>query len=77
MTFGPSAEASARITSLDEFKKHLDYFQAQGYDELDTARNYIGGEQEGWTAKVGYKERGLKIATKVYVPYLAKGLESS
>jgi hypothetical protein len=26
MTFGPKLEAGARITSLDEYKKHLDHF---------------------------------------------------
>ncbi|WVR07852.1 hypothetical protein IAU60_004895 [Kwoniella sp. DSM 27419] len=54
------------ITSLDEYKKHLDHFQSQGYNEIDTARVYVGGAQEGWTADAGYKERGLKIASKWY-----------
>jgi aflatoxin B1 aldehyde reductase len=64
MTFGPKPEAGARITTLDEYKKALDYFQGQGYNEIDTARSYVGGEQENWTAQAGYKARGLKIATK-------------
>ncbi len=38
MTFGPDAEKGGRITSLDEYKRHLDHFQAQGYNEIDTAR---------------------------------------
>ncbi|WVF73219.1 hypothetical protein IAT40_008038 [Kwoniella sp. CBS 6097] len=66
MTFGPDESKGARITSLDEYKKHLDYFQSQGYNEIDTARVYVGGKQEGWTADAGYKERGLKIASKWY-----------
>jgi len=28
MTFGPKLEAGARITSLDEYKKHLDHFMS-------------------------------------------------
>ncbi|WVW85933.1 hypothetical protein I302_107971 [Kwoniella bestiolae CBS 10118] len=66
MTFGPDESKGARITSLDEYKKHLDYLQSQGYNEIDTARVYIGGQQEAWTAQAGYKERGLKIASKWY-----------
>jgi aflatoxin B1 aldehyde reductase len=70
MTFGPHADGGARITSLDEYKKTLDYFQQQGYNEIDTARSYVKGDQENWTAQAGYKQRGLKIATKWYFPIL-------
>lgn len=66
MTFGPDATKGARITSLDELNRHLDYFQQQGYNEVDTARAYIGGLQEGFTREARWKERGLKLATKVY-----------
>ncbi|KAJ5481952.1 Drug/metabolite transporter [Penicillium sp. IBT 31633x] len=66
MTFGPSEEKGARITSLDEFNKCLDYFQQQGFNEVDTARIYIGGEQEAFTAKANWKSRGLTLATKWY-----------
>ncbi|KAJ5904353.1 Aflatoxin B1 aldehyde reductase member 2 [Penicillium tannophilum] len=66
MTFGPNPDKGARITSLDEFKKSLDYFQQQGFTEIDTARIYDGGEQEAFTAQTGWKERGLTIATKWY-----------
>ena len=54
------------MTGLDEFKKCLDYFQAQGYNEIDTARIYVGGQQEAFTKTAGWKERGLTIATKWY-----------
>ena len=43
MTFGPDSSAGARITSLDEYNRCLDYFQSQGYNEVDTARVYIDG----------------------------------
>ncbi|KAF4470612.1 Aflatoxin B1 aldehyde member 2 [Fusarium albosuccineum] len=68
MTFGPpGSEANGgRVTSLDEFKASLDYFQKEGYSEIDTARIYVDGKQEGFTREAGWKERGLKIATKVY-----------
>ncbi|KAL1956369.1 hypothetical protein VTO42DRAFT_7352 [Malbranchea cinnamomea] len=66
MTFGPDEKAGARVTSLEEFKKCLDYFQEKGYNEIDTARIYINGKQEAFTAQAGWKERGLKIATKWY-----------
>ncbi|RYP92523.1 hypothetical protein DL770_001389 [Monosporascus sp. CRB-9-2] len=66
MGFGPEGSPGARITSLDEFKKALDIFQSRGYNEVDTARLYIGGLQEGFTREAGWKERGLSIATKVW-----------
>ena len=44
MTFGPDSSAGARITSLNDYNKCLDYFQSQGYNEVDTARSYIGGK---------------------------------
>lgn len=66
MTFGPDESKGARITSLDEFNKCLDYFQQQGFNEVDTARVYIGGEQEAFTAQAKWKERGLTLATKWY-----------
>ncbi|GES59250.1 aflatoxin B1-aldehyde reductase [Aspergillus terreus] len=69
MTFGPSESKGARITSLDEFNKCLDYFQQQGFQEIDTARIYVGGEQEAFTAQAKWKERGLALATKWYPQY--------
>lgn len=66
MTFGPTESNGARITSLDEYNRCLDYFQQQGYNEVDTARMYVGGEQEAFTAKANWKERGLTLATKCY-----------
>ena len=66
MTFGPDEAAGARITSLDEYNKCLDLFQQQGYDEIDTARVYVGGAQEAFTAAAHWQERGLTLATKWY-----------
>lgn len=66
MTFGPDESAGARITSLDEYNKSLDYLQAQGYNEVDTARSYVGGKQEAFSVQAHWKERGLTLATKCY-----------
>ncbi|KAL4884452.1 NADP-dependent oxidoreductase domain-containing protein [Aspergillus karnatakaensis] len=66
MTFGPDPSTGARITSLDGFKHILDYFQEEGYSEIDTARVYSGQKQEAFTAQADWKERGLKVATKWY-----------
>lgn len=66
MTFGPNEAKGARITSLDEYNRCLDYFQQQGFNEVDTARIYIDGEQEAFTAKANWKQRGLTLATKWY-----------
>ncbi|KAJ4358378.1 uncharacterized protein N0V89_002960 [Didymosphaeria variabile] len=66
MTFGPDVEWGAKTTSLEEFGMFLDHLQAAGYNEGDTARTYQRGAQEAFTAAVGYKKRGLTVATKVY-----------
>jgi len=66
MNFGPNKEWGARTTSVPEFEKFLDVFQELGYNEVDTARTYSGGEQEAFTAAAHWKERGLKLATKLY-----------
>lgn len=66
MTFGPDESKGARITSLDEYNKCLDYFQQQGFNEVDTARIYVDGLQEAFTAQAKWKERGLTLATKWY-----------
>ena len=66
MTFGPDESAGARITSLDEYNKCLDYFQKEGYNEVDTARVYVGGKQEAFSTEAHWKERGLMLATKWY-----------
>jgi aflatoxin B1 aldehyde reductase len=66
MTFGPTESEGARVTSLDEYKKVLDTFQQQGYNEIDTARVYVGGKQEAFTRDAGWKDRGLTVATKWY-----------
>lgn len=53
---------------MDEYGKVLDLFQKRGYNEVDTARVYVGGKQEAFTREVGWKERGLTLATKVKYP---------
>lgn len=65
-TFGPNVAGGARITSLDEYNRCLDKFQAEGYNEVDTARLYGAGTQESFTKEANWKQRGLKLATKVY-----------
>ncbi|KAI0184796.1 aflatoxin B1 aldehyde reductase member 3 [Xylaria flabelliformis] len=68
MTFGPSEESGARVTSMDEYKRVLDRFQERGYNEVDTARVYAALKQEAWTREAGWKERGLTLATKFRYP---------
>lgn len=73
MTFGPpgSEKYGTRMTTLEDFTECLDYFQSQGYDEVDTARTYARGLQEGWTRQAlerSSKYKELRLATKWY-PY--------
>lgn len=65
MTFGPDPEL-ARISDLDKYKSILDKFQSAGYNEVDTAHAYCGTRQQDFTRQAGWKERGLKLATKFY-----------
>lgn len=60
----PDREAGARVVEYKDFTDALDYFQSQGYNEVDTARLYVNGKQEEWTGQAGWKERGLTLATK-------------
>ncbi|KAI0110639.1 aflatoxin B1 aldehyde reductase member 2 [Hypoxylon sp. NC0597] len=66
MVIGPEGSPGARMTSLDDFKQALDIFQERGYNELDTARLYIGGQQESFTNQAGWKKRGLSVSTKLW-----------
>ena len=66
MTFGPDKSTGARVTSLDEYNKCLDYFQKEGYNEVDTAESYVGGKQMAFSTQAKWKERGLTLATKYY-----------
>jgi aflatoxin B1 aldehyde reductase len=66
MTFGPDESEGARITDINDYNKILDRFQAAGYNEIDTARVYVGGKQEAFTREAKWKERGLTCATKWY-----------
>lgn len=68
MTFGPDPEAGARVTDISEFNKALDLLQSRGYNEVDTARVYVGGKQEAFVREAKWQERGLTLATKVHYP---------
>ena len=50
---------------MDEFKSILDCFQNAGYDEVDTAHEYVGFKQQAFSREAGWKERGLKLASKI------------
>ena len=65
MTIGPDTDQAARITSLDDYKKSLDYLSSKNYHELDTAAVYVGGKQEAFTRDAGFKEKGFTIASKI------------
>lgn len=56
----------AKITDINDYNKILDCFQGAGYNEIDTARVYVGGKQEAFTREAKWKERGLTCATKWY-----------
>ncbi|KAK3326767.1 NADP-dependent oxidoreductase domain-containing protein [Apodospora peruviana] len=68
MTFGPDEATGARITDVGEMNSILDAFQARGYNEVDTARMYVGGKQEAFTRQANWKDRGLTLATKIQYP---------
>ncbi|KOS23079.1 Aflatoxin B1 aldehyde reductase member 2 [Escovopsis weberi] len=76
MNIGTLADRGARIFTQEGFKDVLDAYQARGYSEVDTARNYMGTQQEAFTREAGWKERGLNLATKVMYP-MGEGANSA
>ncbi|KAJ2979502.1 hypothetical protein NUW58_g7183 [Xylaria curta] len=66
MVLGPPDVPGARFTGLDNITAAFDIFQEHGHTEIDTARLYLGGKQEAFTREAGWKERGLRVATKSY-----------
>lgn len=68
MTFGPpgSEPKGARITSLSTYNACLAHLSSNGYSELDTARIYIDGAQESFTARTSFRNQAFSIATKCY-----------
>lgn len=66
MTIGPPGTTFAQITTIDEAKKMFETLRTYGYTELDTARLYNNGKQEGFTRETGVLNQGFTIATKVY-----------
>ena len=75
LTFGPPGSESygTRISSLDNFRECLSYYASRGYKEVDTARTYVGGQQERWTREALADEslsKSVSFATKWY-PYQA------
>ncbi|KXT13900.1 hypothetical protein AC579_2635 [Pseudocercospora musae] len=68
LTFGPPGSEchGSRVTDINKFSECLDHFQKRGYNEVDTARTYVGGLQESFTREAKWQERGLSLATKWY-----------
>ena len=68
LTFGPpgTEENGSRVTDINVFNDFLNYYQHRGYNEVDTARTYVKGLQEGFTRDAKWRERGLSLATKWY-----------
>jgi aryl-alcohol dehydrogenase-like predicted oxidoreductase len=66
MVVGPEDSPGARLKGVDNCTKAFDIFQERGYNEIDTARLYLGGKQEAFTREAKWKERNLKVATKAY-----------
>lgn len=68
MTIGPQGAESkgARINSLEEYNACLDFLAKHDYREIDTARVYVDGLQEAFTAKSNYKGNGFCVATKCW-----------
>ncbi|KAK4164356.1 putative aflatoxin B1 aldehyde reductase member [Cladorrhinum sp. PSN259] len=69
MTFGTDESTGARITDTEKASQILDLLQSRGYNEVDTARVYVGGTQERFARDaLKWQERGLTLATKVQYP---------
>lgn len=67
-TFGPDTTKGARVTDVAEAVTILDYYRSRGYDELDTARTYNGGQQEGFLREMQWQAKNARVATKIIPP---------
>ncbi|RPD64666.1 Aldo/keto reductase [Lentinus tigrinus ALCF2SS1-7] len=75
MTFGEEGKEGARVCNLKDIEAILDIFQAHGYSEIDTARVYGQGTTEEYLGKIGWKQRGLVMETKLYPMSDSRGIE--
>lgn len=66
VTMGPPGTNVARVTTVAETKAMFEKLKSHGYTELDTARLYNDGKQEGFTRETNVLNEGFTIATKVY-----------
>ncbi|PCH42898.1 hypothetical protein WOLCODRAFT_152953 [Wolfiporia cocos MD-104 SS10] len=66
MTFGEAGKEGARVHDIKDVEAILDVFQAHGHTEIDTARVYSGGTSEEYLGRINWRERGLKLETKLY-----------
>lgn len=66
MTIGRPGIEMTRIFTHEDAGKLLDLFQSHGYTDIDTARIYGEGSSEEYLGALDWKQRGLRIATKIY-----------
>ncbi|CAK7206466.1 hypothetical protein SEUCBS139899_009262 [Sporothrix eucalyptigena] len=67
-TTGPDPQSGARVTDINEATAILDYFKSRGYTEIDTARVYNKGKQEGFLRQMRWREKEMHVATKIIHP---------
>jgi len=65
MTFGTAGTSGARVHNLKDVEAILDVFRCF-CSQVDTARMYAGGTSEEYLGKINWKEKGLKLETKLY-----------
>ncbi|KAG5639627.1 hypothetical protein H0H81_010829 [Sphagnurus paluster] len=66
MTFGAPGTFGARVHDVKDVEAILDVFRAHGHTEIDTASVYAAGTSEEYLGKINWKEKGLKLETKLY-----------
>ncbi|PCH42899.1 Aldo/keto reductase [Wolfiporia cocos MD-104 SS10] len=76
MTFGEEGKEGARVYDIKDVEAILDVFQAHGHTEIDSARTYTGGTSEAYLGRINWRERGLKLETKLYPNVSNKRLQN-
>ncbi|KAG6919991.1 hypothetical protein DXG01_013340 [Tephrocybe rancida] len=66
MTFGAEGTSGARVHDIKDIEAILDAFRAHGHTEVDTATLYTGGTSEEYLGQINWKEKGLKLETKLW-----------
>ncbi|THU83277.1 Aldo/keto reductase [Dendrothele bispora CBS 962.96] len=66
MIFGQKGKYAVRVHDIEEVERIIDIFRAHGHTEIDNSRFYGEGTSEGMIGQINWREKGLKLSTKLH-----------